>query len=48
LKAGFQLHQEQTNSRSHGWTGFDALGQKPETSTTCEAMKGIIKEGQIS
>jgi ferritin-like metal-binding protein YciE len=47
LKAGFQLHQEQTKQQiSRLEQALSALGQKPETSTTCEAMKGIIKEGQ--
>ncbi|HEX8237174.1 MAG TPA: ferritin-like domain-containing protein [Abditibacteriaceae bacterium] len=47
LKAGFQQHLDETTQQiSRLGQAMSALGQKPETSTTCEAMKGIIKEGQ--
>jgi ferritin-like metal-binding protein YciE len=47
LKAGFQLHLDQTKTQiSRLGQALSALGHPPETSTTCEAMKGIIKEGQ--
>ena len=46
LKAGFQLHLEQTKQQiSRLEQALSSLGHKPE-SVTCEAMKGIIKEGQ--
>src|SRR4028119_1914993 len=47
LKAGFQKHLDETTQQiSRLGQALSALGHKPETSTTCEAMKGIIKEGQ--
>ncbi|HEX8833459.1 MAG TPA: ferritin-like domain-containing protein [Abditibacteriaceae bacterium] len=46
LKAGFQLHLDQTKQQiSRLEQALTSLGEKPE-SQTCEAMKGLLKEGQ--
>ncbi|MBV9868839.1 MAG: ferritin-like domain-containing protein [Abitibacteriaceae bacterium] len=46
LKAAFQEHLEQTKGHVERLNqAFKLLGKSPE-SKTCEAMKGLIKEGQ--
>ncbi len=45
LKAGFEAHLEQTRDHVTRLEGaFNALGEKAK-SKTCEAMKGLVKEG---
>lgn len=46
LKAAFQEHLEQTKGQIERLNqAFQMLGQSPQAKT-CEAMKGLIKEGQ--
>jgi ferritin-like metal-binding protein YciE len=46
LKAGFEQHLEETNNHIVRLEQvFALLGEKPEAQT-CEAMKGLLKEGQ--
>jgi ferritin-like metal-binding protein YciE len=46
LKSAFEMHLDET--RSHAWRLeqiFTTLGEKP-TGETCDAMRGLIKEGE--